>query len=97
MPVTVLTPLLRCLGTTGLLDFFEPRNLLYKGIFMRIACLAALSVNVCLLPLGAQVTAVSQTILRQLPPGALPPLVINYSASSVPILQLGLKIGRAHV
>jgi CzcA family heavy metal efflux pump len=39
---------------------------------------------------NAQVTAVSQTILRQLPPGALPPLIINYSASSVPILQLGL-------
>jgi len=39
---------------------------------------------------NAQVTAVSQTILRQLPPGTLPPLIINYSASSVPILQLGL-------
>src|SRR5579864_6459052 len=39
---------------------------------------------------NAQVTAVSQTILRQLPPGALPPLIINYSASSVPILQIGL-------
>jgi CzcA family heavy metal efflux pump len=40
---------------------------------------------------NAQVTAVSQTILRQLPPGALPPLIINYSASSVPIIQLGLS------
>src|ERR1700732_5151066 len=40
---------------------------------------------------NAQVTAVSQTILRFLPPGALPPLIINYSASSVPILQLGLS------
>src|ERR1700674_3861541 len=40
---------------------------------------------------NAQVTAVSQTVLRQLPPGTLPPLVINYSASSVPILQLGLS------
>src|SRR6267143_1764964 len=38
---------------------------------------------------NAQVTAISQTILRQLPPGALPPLIINYSASSVPILHLG--------
>jgi hypothetical protein len=36
---------------------------------------------------NAQITAVSQTILRQLTPGTLPPLVINYSASSVPILQ----------
>ncbi len=40
---------------------------------------------------NAQVTAVSQAILRQLPPGTLPPLIINYSASSVPILQLGLS------
>ena len=40
---------------------------------------------------NAQVTAVSQTILRQLPPGTLPPLIINYSASSVPILQLGFS------
>src|SRR6201987_3219978 len=38
-----------------------------------------------------QVPAVSQTILRQLPPGTLPPLIINYSASTVPILQLGLS------
>jgi len=39
----------------------------------------------------AQVTAISQTILRQMPPGATPPLVIAYNASSVPILQLGLS------
>src|SRR2546422_637911 len=40
---------------------------------------------------NAQVTAVSQTILRQLPPGTQPPLIINYSASTVPILQLALS------
>ena len=40
---------------------------------------------------NAQVTAISQTALRQLPPGVLPPLVINYSASTVPILQLSLS------
>jgi multidrug efflux pump subunit AcrB len=39
----------------------------------------------------AQVTAISQTILKQAPPGTTPPLVIAYSASSVPILQLGLS------
>jgi multidrug efflux pump subunit AcrB len=39
----------------------------------------------------AQVTAVSQTQLRQLPAGTTPPLVIDYSASSVPILQLGVS------
>ncbi|WP_353065901.1 efflux RND transporter permease subunit [Tunturibacter psychrotolerans] len=39
----------------------------------------------------AQVTAISQTALRQYPQGTTPPLVIQYSASSVPILQLGLS------
>jgi multidrug efflux pump subunit AcrB len=39
----------------------------------------------------AQVTAIAQTQLRQLPPGTTPPLVLQYSASSVPIIQLGLS------
>ena len=40
---------------------------------------------------NAQVTAVSQTVLKQMPPGATPPLIINYSASTVPIIQLALS------
>jgi multidrug efflux pump subunit AcrB len=39
----------------------------------------------------AQVTAIAQTLLRQMPPGTVPPLIIQYSASSVPVLQLGLS------
>jgi multidrug efflux pump subunit AcrB len=39
----------------------------------------------------AQVTSVSQTVLKMLPPGATPPLIITYTASSVPILQLALS------
>jgi CzcA family heavy metal efflux pump len=39
----------------------------------------------------SQVTAMSQTQLRQLPPGTTPPFVMQYSASTVPILQLGLS------
>jgi multidrug efflux pump subunit AcrB len=39
----------------------------------------------------AQIGAVSQTQLRQLPQGSTPPLIITYSASTVPILQLGLS------
>jgi multidrug efflux pump subunit AcrB len=39
----------------------------------------------------AQVTAIEQSQLRQLPPGILPPLVIKYSASSIPVIQLGLS------
>ena len=39
----------------------------------------------------AQVTAVSQTILKQLPPGATPPLILEYNASTVPILQYAIS------
>jgi CzcA family heavy metal efflux pump len=42
----------------------------------------------------AQVTAISQSILKTLPPGILPPTIISYDASSVPILQLGLSAPR---
>lgn len=38
----------------------------------------------------AQITAVSQAAVRQMPPGATPPLIIRYSASNVPIVQLAL-------
>jgi multidrug efflux pump subunit AcrB len=39
----------------------------------------------------AQVVATEQSQLRQLPPGILPPLVIKYSASAIPVIQLGLS------
>ena len=40
---------------------------------------------------NAQVTAISQTMVRQMPPGATPPLILNYSASTVPIIQVALS------
>src|SRR5580704_13060740 len=40
---------------------------------------------------NAQITAVSQAALRQMPPGITPPLVIEFDASSVPIIQLALS------
>ena len=39
----------------------------------------------------AQLTSITQTLLRAMPPGITPPLILRYSASSVPILQLGLN------
>ena len=39
----------------------------------------------------SQVTAIAQTAIRSMPPGTTPPLVIQYSASSVPVLQLALS------
>jgi len=47
--------------------------------------------NVNIATANAQVTAISQTLLKQMPPGATPPLVLNYSASTVPIIQLALS------
>jgi len=39
----------------------------------------------------AQITSITQTLLRIMPPGTTPPLILQYSASNVPILQLGLS------
>ncbi|MGL5165827.1 MAG: efflux RND transporter permease subunit [Afipia sp.] len=46
--------------------------------------------NVDIRTANAQVTAIAQTMLRQLPAGSTPPLILNYSASTVPIIQLAL-------
>jgi multidrug efflux pump subunit AcrB len=40
---------------------------------------------------NAQVTAISQTLIRSMPPGTTPPLILNYTASTVPIIQLALS------
>src|ERR1700761_1821420 len=42
----------------------------------------------------AQVTSISQTVLKQLPPGITPPQILNYNASTVPIIQLALSSGK---
>ena len=47
--------------------------------------------NVDIRTANAQVTAISQTLLKQMPPGATPPLILNYSASTVPIVQVALS------
>ncbi len=39
---------------------------------------------------NAQVTAISQTVLKQMPPNITPPLILNFNASTVPIIQLAL-------
>src|SRR6202162_177346 len=47
--------------------------------------------NVDIRMANAQCTAISQTLLKQMPPNATPPLVLNYNASTVPIIQLALS------
>ena len=40
---------------------------------------------------NAEITAASQSAIRQMPPGATPPFILTYSASTVPIIQLALS------
>jgi multidrug efflux pump subunit AcrB len=40
---------------------------------------------------NAQVTAISQTLIKQMPPGTTPPLILNYNASTVPIILCPAK------
>jgi multidrug efflux pump subunit AcrB len=47
--------------------------------------------NVDIRTANAQVTAISQTLIKQMPPGTTPPLILNYSASTVPIIQVALS------
>jgi len=47
--------------------------------------------NVDIRMANAQVTAIAQTLIKQMPPGATPPLILNYNASTVPIIQLALS------
>src|SRR5260370_7278122 len=60
----------------------------YNGVgLIRVYLQPGASVDLAI----AQIVAVNQTILRTMPPGIFPPLVVQYDASSVPILQLGLS------
>ena len=47
--------------------------------------------NVDIRTANAQVTAISQTMIKAMPPGATPPLILNYNASTVPIVLVALS------
>jgi len=47
--------------------------------------------NVDIRTANAQVTAISQTLIKAMPPGATPPLILNYNASTVPIVLVALS------
>jgi multidrug efflux pump subunit AcrB len=83
----IITPFERALTTTvNDIEHFEANSYTTFGIvkiyFHPTANIATAN---------AQVTAIAQTLLKQMPPGTTPPLIINYSASSVPIIQLALS------
>src|SRR5882724_2505039 len=83
----IITPFERALTTTvNDIEHIESNSYTTFGI---VKIFFHPSVNIA--TANAQVTAISQTLLKQMPPGATPPLIINYSASSVPIIQLALS------
>ncbi|MDD5175873.1 MAG: efflux RND transporter permease subunit [Sterolibacterium sp.] len=83
----VTTPFERILTTTvNDIEHIEANS--YAGISI-VKIFFQPGVNVAVA--NAQVTAISQVMVRQMPPGATPPLILNYSAATVPILQLALS------
>jgi multidrug efflux pump subunit AcrB len=83
----IITPFERALTTTvNDIEHIESNSYTTFGI---VKIFFHPSVNIA--TANAQVTAISQTLLKQMPPGATPPLIINYSASTVPIIQLALS------
>src|SRR6202522_3960704 len=83
----LITPFERALTTTvNDIEHIESNSYTTFGI---VKIFFHPSVNIA--TANAQVTAISQTLLKQLPPGATPPLIVNYSASTVPIIQLALS------
>ena len=83
----VITPFERALTTTvNDIEHIESNSYTTFGI---VKIYFHSSVNIA--TANAQVTAIAQTLLKQLPAGETPPLILNYSASTVPIIQLALS------
>lgn len=83
----IVTPYQRALTTTvNDIEHIEANSYTGFGI-VKIFFQPTVDINTA----NAQVTAISQTLLRQMPPGVNPPLILNYNASTVPILQLALS------
>jgi multidrug efflux pump subunit AcrB len=74
--------------TTVVNDIEHIESTTYNGIgVVKIYLQPNASVPVAM----AQLTAASQAVLKQLPPGETPPLILSFSASNVPVLRLGLS------
>jgi CzcA family heavy metal efflux pump len=83
----IVTPNERAMTTTvNDIEHIESQSL-YGVAVIKVFFHQAANISTAL----AQMTSISQTLLKQLPPGTTPPLIISYSASSVPILQMGLS------
>ena len=83
----ITTPFQRALTTTvNDIDHIEANS--YTGIgVIKIFFQSYADIRTA----NAQVTAISQTLIKAMPPGATPPLILNYNASTVPILFVALS------
>jgi len=83
----VTTPFSRALTTTvNDIEHIEANSYTGFGI-IKIFFQPTVDINTA----NAQVTAIAQTLLKQMPAGMTPPLILNYSASTVSIIQLALS------
>jgi multidrug efflux pump subunit AcrB len=83
----IITPFERALTTTvNDIEHIEANSYTTYGI---VKIFFHPTVNIA--TANAQVTAIAQSLLKQMPAGTTPPLILNYSASTVPIIQLALS------
>ncbi len=83
----IVAPYERAVSTTvNDIEHIESQSLTGTGV-VKVFFQPNVNINAA----QAQVTAISQTILKQLPSGATPPIILVYNASSVPIVQLALS------
>lgn len=68
------------------IEHIESQSIVNYGI-IKIFFQPTVNINAAL----AQVNGMSQTVLKQMPPGITPPLILSFNASSVPIFQLALS------
>ena len=68
------------------IEHIESQSIVNYGI-IKIFFQPTVNINAAL----AQVNGMSQTVLKQMPPGITPPLILSFNASSVPILQIALS------
>jgi multidrug efflux pump subunit AcrB len=81
-----ITQFQRALTTVNDIEHIEANS--YAGIgIVKIYFHPGVNVAVA----NAQVTAICQVVVRQMPPGITPPLILNYNASTVPIIQLAMS------
>jgi multidrug efflux pump subunit AcrB len=87
MAARIVTPYERVLGLiVGDIEHMESQSVVGIGVVKIF-----FQPNVDIRTATAQVTSISQTVLRTMPPGLTPPLILNYNASTVPIIQMALS------